>query len=107
MLRWTDGNNWYKAYIDGANLIIQKKVNGTTTILASKQFVATAGTSYTVHFRASGSTLAVNAWATSGSEPSGWMLTAADGTFASGRAGMRFLTQTGSAAMTSFYAASL
>src|SRR5439155_19563160 len=40
-LRWTDGNNWYKAYIDGGSLIIQKKVSGTTTLLASKPFVAT------------------------------------------------------------------
>ena len=35
VLRWTNGNNWYKAYIDGANLIVQKKVNGVATILAS------------------------------------------------------------------------
>src|SRR6266566_2349570 len=32
VLRWTDGNNWYKAYIDGAHLIIQKKVAGTATM---------------------------------------------------------------------------
>ena len=38
VLRWTDSNNWYKAYIDGANLIIQKKVNGTTTILGQRAF---------------------------------------------------------------------
>jgi hypothetical protein len=25
VLRWTDSNNWYKAYIDGANLVIQKR----------------------------------------------------------------------------------
>jgi streptogramin lyase len=107
VLRWTDGNNWYKAYIDGGNLIIQKKVSGTATILASKPFAATAGTSYTVHFRAVGTTLAVNAWATSGTEPSSWMLTATDATLASGRAGLRFLTQTGTATMTSFRAGSL
>lgn len=107
VLRWTDGNNWYKAYIDGGNLIIQKKVTGTTTILASKPFVAAAGTPYTIHFRAVGATLTVNAWTASGAEPSGWMLTATDGTFASGRAGMRLLTQTGTATVTSFRAGSL
>ena len=33
VLRWTDGNNWYKGYIDGSNLLIQKKVNaGRATI---------------------------------------------------------------------------
>jgi hypothetical protein len=73
VLCWTDGNNWYKAFIDGASLFIQKKVAGTATILASVPFTATAGTSYTIHFRAVGATLTANVWAASGSEPSGWM----------------------------------
>ena len=107
VLRWTDGNNWYKAYIDGGSLIIQKKVSGTTTLLASKPFVATAGTSYSIHFRAVGTTLTANAWPSSSAEPSGWMVTATDGTFASGRVGMRVLTQTGTATVTSFRAGSL
>jgi len=104
VLRWTNGNNWYKAYIDGANLIVQKKVNGVTTILASVPFRASAGTSYTIHFRGVGSTLTANAWAASGLEPSGWMVTASDSTFTSGYCGMRFLTQNGTATVTSFQA---
>jgi len=107
VLRWTDGNNWYKAFIDGSSLFIQKKVNGTTTILASVPFSATAGSSYTIHFRAVGSTLTANVWAASGSEPSGWMVTASDTTFPSGSCGMRFLTQSGTATVTSFQAKSL
>jgi hypothetical protein len=107
VLRWTDGNNWYKAYIDGSNLIIQKKVNGTTSILTSTPFSATAGTAYSIHFRVVGSTLTANAWASSGSEPAGWMATASDSTFTSGFSGMRFLTQTGTATVTSFLAKSL
>jgi streptogramin lyase len=107
VLRWTDGNNWYKAYIEGAHLIIQKKVAGTTTILASVTFAATAGSSYTIHFRVVGSTLTANVWASSGSEPSGWMATASDSTLASGSCGMRFLTQGGTATITSFQAKSL
>ena len=103
VLRWTDGNNWYKAYIDGSNLIIQKKVSGTTTILATKSFVATAGTSYSIHFRVVGSTLTANVWASSGTEPAGWMLSATDTSFTSGYTGMRFLAQTGiTATVTSF-----
>jgi streptogramin lyase len=104
VLRWTDGNNWYKAYVDGTNLLIQKKVSGVTTILASRPFTATAGVAYTIHFRAVGSTLTANVWAETGSEPGAWMLTATDSTFASGYAGMRFLTQTGTATITSFNA---
>jgi hypothetical protein len=88
-------------------LVIQKKVNGTTTILASVPFRASAGTSYTIHFGVVGSTLTANVWAASGSEPSGWMVTASDSTFTSGYCGMRFLTQNGTATVTSFQAKSL
>jgi len=107
VLRWTDGNNWYKAYIDGASLIIQKKVTGTTTMLARVPFTATTGTSYTIHFRVVGATLTANVWASSGSEPGGWMVTSSDSTLTSGSCGMRFLTQSGTAAVTSFLAKSL
>jgi streptogramin lyase len=106
-LRWTDANNWYKAYVDGGNLVIQKRVSGTTTILASKPFVATARTSYTIHFRAVGSTLTANVWPTSGAEPGSWMLTATDGAFASGPAGMQFVIQKSTVTATSFRAGSL
>jgi streptogramin lyase len=104
VLRWTDGNDWYKAYIDGQNLVIQKKVAGTATTLATVPFAATAGVSYTIHFRAVGSTLTANVWPSSGTEPSGWMLSATDSSLASGFCGMRFLTQTGTATITAFQA---
>jgi len=106
VLRWTDGNNWYKAYIDGSNLIIQKKLNGTTTILSSKPFAATANTAYSIQFQVVGSTLSANVWPASGSEPSGWMASATDSSLTSGWCGMRFLTQAGTATITSFLAKS-
>ena len=89
VLRWTDGNNWYKAYIDGTSLIIQKKVSGSTTILAQQPFAASAATAYSIHFRVVGTTLSVNVWAAGTTEPSGWMATATDSTFTSGYAGLR------------------
>jgi len=107
VLRWTDGNNWYKAYIDGANLYIQKKVNGTTANLASVAFTATAGTAYSLHFRVVGTTLTANVWASSGAEPSGWMVTASDSTLSSGYCGLRLLTQTGTVTVASFRAMSV
>lgn len=106
--RWTDGNNWYKAYIDGTNLIIQKKVNGVATIIATVPFKASAGTSYSVHFRVTGTTLQANAWASSSAEPSGWMATATASSLSSGQMGMRILSQSGATAtITSFVARSL
>ncbi|GHP00218.1 hypothetical protein KSF_102650 [Reticulibacter mediterranei] len=107
VLRWTDGNNWYKAFIDGSRLYIQKRVGGTTTILTSVAFPATAGTSYTIHFRVVGTTLQANIWASLGTEPSSWMVTASDSSLSSGYCGLRVLTQTGSATVTSFRASSV
>jgi hypothetical protein len=105
VLRWTNGNNWYKAYIDGSNLIIQKKVNGSTTVLNQIPFTAQAGTSYTLRFSAVGSTLSVKVWQTGSSEPGNWMLTATDTTLTSGYCGLRMLVQNGATAQfTSFTA---
>jgi len=107
VLRWTDGNNWYKAFIDGASLILQKKVAGATTNLTSVPFAASANVSYTIHMRVVGSTLTANVWTASGSEPTGWMLTGSDTALTSGYCGIRLLTQTGSTTITSFRALSL
>jgi streptogramin lyase len=107
VLRWTDGNNWYKAYIDGSSLIIQKKVAGTSTTLKTVPFAAKAATSYSIHFRVVGSTLTANVWPSSGTEPSGWMATATDTSLTSGYYGMRFLAQGATIAVTSFLAQAL
>ncbi|HLX77805.1 MAG TPA: hypothetical protein VKR27_02890 [Acidimicrobiales bacterium] len=104
VLRWTDGNDWYKAYIDGSNFVIQKRVAGKLTIIASQPFPAIAGTSYTIDFRAVGSTLTANAWVSSQSEPAGWMLNVNDSSLSSGYCGMRFLTGKGVVTVTSFQA---
>lgn len=105
VLRWTDGNNWYKAYIDGASLVVQKRVNGATTILGSVPFTATAGTSYTLRFRVVGTTLYAKVWQTGTTEPANWMVMVTDTTFSSGFCGLRMLAQNGATATyTSFLA---
>ena len=107
VLRWTDGNNWYKAYIDGSHLILQKRVNGSTSTLKSVSFAASAGTSYTLRFSITGTTLSVKVWKTGTSEPANWMATATDNTFASGFCGLRIMDQNGTTAtITSFQALS-
>jgi hypothetical protein len=104
VLRWNDGNNWYKAYLDGASLIVQKKVNGTATALSAAAFPATANTSYSLRFRIVGSTLYAKAWATSSAEPTGWMVTTNDKTFQSGYCGLRMQVYSNVATFTSFQA---
>ena len=107
VLRWTDGNNWYKAYIDGTHLVIQKRVNGSTTILNETPFTAQAGISYNLRFRAVGSTLAAKVWQTGNAEPDIWRATATDNTFQSGRCGLRIQVQSGiTVHMTAFIATS-
>jgi hypothetical protein len=107
VLRWTDNYDWYRAYITGGRLVIQRDVRGATTTLTTISLADTTGTSYTIHFRVVGSTLTANVWAASGTEPSGWMATATDRNLTSGSCGMRFMTQNGVAKVTSFVAASL
>jgi hypothetical protein len=107
VLRWRDANNWYKAYISGTTLIVQKRVNGATTILGSVPFTATPGTSYTLRFRVVGTTLYARVWQTGTAEPANWMVTVTDTTFSSGFCGLRMLAQNGAtASYTSFLASS-
>ena len=107
VLRWTDKNNWYKAYVNGSSLVMQKKVNGAYTTLKTVPFAVTAGTSYSIDFRVVGTTLSANAWLTGTPEPSGWMATVTDSSLVSGNCGLRIQLQSGiSATITSFQALS-
>jgi hypothetical protein len=105
VLRWTDGNNWYKAYINGASLIVQKNVNGTPTLLGVTPFTAKPGTSYTLHFQVIGITLHASVWQTGTAEPTRPMITVTDTSHSSGFCGLRILLQTAAIARyTSFQA---
>src|SRR5258708_6406408 len=87
-LRWTDTKDWYKAYFDGSQLVVEKRVNGTSTILGTAPFSATAGTSYTLRFRVVGSTLCAKIWQTDNTEPVNWTLTITDSSLISGFCGL-------------------
>jgi hypothetical protein len=105
VLRWTDTSNWYKAYISGTSLVVQKRYHNSTTLLGSVPFVATAGTSYTLRFRAVGTTLYARAWQTGTTEPASWQITVTDTTFASGYCGLRMQIASGvTASYTAFVA---
>jgi streptogramin lyase len=104
ILRFTDGNHWYKAFPDGSNFVLQKKTGATTMTLATTRFAATTGTSYSIHFRAAGSALSATVWPSSAPEPGTWLLNANDTSLSSGAAGIRLVTQTGTATITSFQA---
>jgi len=86
--RWTDRNDFYKAYLTGTNLVIQKKVRGSITNLKSIAFAARPGTSYTLLFRVVGTTLSASAWPTGSTPPASWMLSTADSSLSSGSSGL-------------------
>ena len=96
VLRWKDDNNWYKAFINGSELVILKRLNGTTTRLSSVPFNALDATSYTLRFRAIGATLFAKAWPSNQPEPGGWMLTVTDTStlLLSGSGGLRLAVLT-------------
>ncbi len=108
VVRWTDEDDWYKALIDGKNLVIEKRVNGTATQLSTIPFAAQDGVSYLIHFRSVDTTLYANVWRSDQQEPKTWMLTATDTSFSKtlGFGGMRFSVHPGTViTVTSFRAA--
>lgn len=92
-LRWVDGNNWYKALIDGAQLQILSRVNGVTTSLAAVPFQAKGGVTYNLRFRVMGANLFARAWQSGQPEPATWMLTVANTALTQGMGGVRVLVQ--------------
>ena len=93
VLRWTDGNNWYKALIDGTHLIMLKRVKGITTTLATVPFQAKDGSMYALRFQAIGAMLFAKVWPTGTAEPANWMLNVTDITLTTGLPGIRVLMQ--------------
>jgi streptogramin lyase len=87
--RYNDPSDWYKAYIDGTNLVIRRDVSGTNVVLAAVPFAASGGTSYTIKFQTYGNWLLAKAWPASSAEPAPWMISIQDTTFTSGYAGVQ------------------
>ncbi len=103
LLRWTDAKNLYKAYLDGAHLILLRDVAGIVTMLKSVAFVAQEGQLYNFHFRVLGSLLSAKAWPTNAPEPANWMVTTTDTSLSSGYGGLRVVLRNGiTATITSF-----
>ncbi len=93
VLRWQDSNNWYKAYLDGQQLILIKKVKGVVTRLGAMTLPAQPQMSYTIRFRALDHKLAAKAWLSNDPEPQDWMVAAKDADLSSGLGGLRALVQ--------------
>lgn len=88
-IRYTDSNNRYFVILDKSNNIYIKKASGgTQTVLASKAYTITIGTTYTVKFAANGSTLEMYV---NGVKE----LTATDTTFSTGKIALNMYNATG------------
>jgi hypothetical protein len=103
LLRWTDTNNLYKAFLGGGQLILLKKVAGLVTVLKAVPFPAKDGVTYTLRFRAVGQLLLAKAWPTAQVEPSTWMLIVTDRDLQMGYDGIRLVVQAGTTATIASY----
>jgi hypothetical protein len=96
-------SQYYKAYLDGAHLVILRKSAGVMTPLASVPFHAVAGLRYTLTFSANGNQLVTQVWQTTNgntdsvSQNDGTSkkvtLSVQDSTLTNGQDGLRVLTQ--------------
>jgi hypothetical protein len=105
VVRWQDNDNLYKALINGTQLDIIKRVNGANTTIGSMHFQAQDGVIYSLRLRAIGAMLFAKVWPSNTTEPTTWMLTIPDTSFASGQVGLRVVVQnTSLVKVTSFMA---
>ncbi|MBX5448624.1 hypothetical protein [Thermogemmatispora sp.] len=91
VLRWMDTNNWYKAYLDGSQLVLLKSSGGMQTRLAAVPFAAQANRPYHLRFRIQGDQLQARAWLAGTPEPTQWQVSARDDSFQSGFGGLRLV----------------
>ena len=103
LLRWTDANNLYKAFLGGGQLMLLKKVAGVVTVLKTVPFQTRDGVSYTIRFRVVGHLLLANVWPTAQAEPQSWLLMTTDGDLQSGHDGIRLVVQSGTTATITTY----
>lgn len=98
VLRWRDPHNWYKAYIDGTNLVILKNLAAMGTRLGAVPFPAMANVNYTLRFQVIGTTLSAKVWQTGQTEPAGWQLRVTDTSLQNGYGGLRVVLDNGTSA---------
>ena len=103
LLRWSDAQDWYKAYIDGAQLVLLKEVAGKITVLDNVAFTARGGTAYTLRFRAVGPMLMAKVWPAGQAEPATWMVTVTDTALTTGFGGIRVVILDGAVAHVSMF----
>lgn len=93
VVRWTDSKNWYKALINGTQVVVLKRVKGVTTQLGGHSFTAHPDMPYTLRFRVIGAVLLAKVWPSATLEPPGWMVNVTDTSLTSGQGGVRVLMQ--------------
>ncbi len=111
MLRYVDSLNMYMARVvfntnQTATIEIVKRVAAADTVLATAtvaSYTHAAGTFISIRGQVDGTTLRAKAWATAGSEPSTWTLTATDSTFTIGTVGLRSFRNTGNTSGTTIF----
>ena len=89
ILRWIDNSHYYKAFVDNQQFHLIVRNGNKATTLQAIPFAAQANVPYTIRFRVTGTTLEARVWRTGTTEPTTWMVSGTDHTFASGQGGLR------------------
>ena len=89
-LRWNNDNSYYKAYLDGQNLFLIKRLDANNAVtLGFVGSQAQPGTFYSMRFRVIGTSVQVRERQSGSQEPGEWQIEVNDRTFTSGYAGLR------------------
>jgi hypothetical protein len=86
--RYADANNFYRAHLTGSTFMLERRVGGTSTPLASVSFATSLGATYAIRLRAVGTQVQAKAWLASQSEPSAFALQVDDSSLARGHVGV-------------------
>ncbi|MGB8348155.1 MAG: protein kinase [Ktedonobacteraceae bacterium] len=89
ILRWTDNNHYYKAFIDNQQFHLIARNGNHAPSLQTIPFAAQPNVPYTIRFHATGTSLGARVWRTGTTEPTTWMVSGTDSTFHSGQGGLR------------------
>jgi hypothetical protein len=89
--RFVDGGDFYKAYLDGVDFVLQRNVGGVKLVLGAVGKPIVPGSVWNIRLQVQGTTLNARAWLSTSAEPSGWDLTATDAALSSGQVGIRAL----------------
>ncbi len=95
----------YRARLSSNVLTLDKRVSGTLTTITTASFTTSINTKYRIRLVCVGTMIEARVWASSGSEPTTWLVSATDSAIASGGAAVSSNVNSGDTAAVTFFEA--